>query len=303
MTTLTLAVLGQTLLNADLGAYESMGHAFDVVQDQAMFEMTSLNMVPHMLPLPRHFRFRAARRELERIVLDVVRQRRDDGDNGDVLSRLLADNASEPDAKVRRRRLRDEMVTILLAGHETTASTLSWTWYEISRHPEVARRMREEAQEVLGDGLPTQADLHRLTYTTMVIQEAMRLHPPVWILPRRAIEPDQVEGYDIPAGADVLICPYTLHRHPDFWADPERFDPDRFDSDQAAARHRYAYIPFGAGPRFCIGNNLGMMEAVFVAAMVAREFQLTLEPGRKVVAEAMLSLRVRGGLPMIIRRA
>lgn len=303
MTTLTLAVLGQTLLDADLGAYESMGHAFDVVQDQAMFEMQTLNMVPHTLPLPRNFRFRAARRELERIVFDIVDQRARDGRTGeDMLGRLLADNAAEPDGKVRRRRLRDELVTILLAGHETTASTLSWAWYEISQNPEVGERMREEAIAVLGDGLPSYEDLHRLPYTMRVIQETMRLHPPVWILPRRAVEPDEVDGYRIPAGADVLICPYTLHRHPDFWEDPDRFDPDRFDTDRAATRHRYAYIPFGGGPRFCIGNNLGLMEAVFVASLAAREFRLELQPGREVVGEAMLSLRIRGGLPMIIHR-
>jgi cytochrome P450 len=304
MTTLTLAVLGQTLLNADLGAYESMGHAFDVVQDQAMFEMVTLNAVPHVLPLPRNVRFRKARQELERIVWDIIAQREATGETSDdVLSRLLAEYSSEPDEKVRRRQLRDELLTVLLAGHETTASTLSWTWYEIDRQPEVAERMREEAREVLGEGLPTYADLHRLTYTTMVIQEAMRLHPPVWILPRRALAADNVGGFDIPAGADVLICPYTLHRHPEFWVRPERFDPERFNTEQAATQNRYAYIPFGAGPRFCIGNNLGMMEAVFVAAMVAREFRLELQPGRKVVGEPMLSLRVRGGLPMIIHRA
>jgi cytochrome P450 len=303
MTSLTLSVMGHSLLNADVGAYDQMGHAFDVVQDQAMFEMTTLNMVPHALPLPRHVRFRAARRELERIVLDIVRQRGETRVTGDdVLSRLLTDYAEEPDARVRRRRLRDELVTILLAGHETTASTLSFAWYEISRHPEVGERMREEVRTVLGDGLPVYEDLHRLTYTMQVIQETMRLHPPVWILPRRAIEADTVGGYSVPANADVLICPYTLHRHPEFWDAPERFDPDRFGSDHAASRHPYAYVPFGGGPRFCIGNNLGMMEAVFVAAMAAREFRLELAPGREVVEEAMLSLRVRGGLPMIIHR-
>ena len=303
MTSLTLAVLGQTLLNADLGAYESIGHAFDVVQDQAMFEMVTLNMVPHSLPLPRNARFRKAKQELDRIVWDIVEQREASGETGDdVLSRLVAGFSAEPDEKVRRRQLRDELVTILLAGHETTASTLSWTWYEIDRQPAIAERMRAEAREVLGEGLPTYADLHRLTYTTMVIQETMRLHPPVWILPRRALAADRVGGYDIPAGADVLICPYTLHRHPEFWAQPERFDPERFNTERAATQNRYAYIPFGAGPRFCIGNNLGMMEAVFVAAMVAREFRLKLEPGREVVGEPMLSLRIRGGLPMTIHR-
>jgi enediyne biosynthesis protein E7 len=303
MTALTLQVMGQSLLNTDLGAYEQMGHAFEVVQDQAMFEMTTLNMVPHALPLPRHFRFRSARRELERIVLDIVRNRGESGSGDDVLSRLLADYSTEPDEQVRRRRLRDELITILLAGHETTAATLSFAWYEVSQHPEVGEKMRAEVLEVLGDeGVPEYEDLHRLTYTMQVIQETMRLHPPVWILPRRAIEADHVAGYDIPAGADVLICPYTLHRHEEFWEDPLRFDPDRFGSERAATRHSYAYIPFGAGPRFCVGNNLGMMEAVFVAALTAREFRLELRPGHKVIEEAMLSLRARGGLPMIIHR-
>jgi cytochrome P450 len=270
-----------------------------------MFEMSTLNMVPHMLPLPRHFRFRSARRELERIVLDIVRNHKQANENGDdVLSRLLADNAGEPDERVRRRRLRDELITILLAGHETTAATLSFAWYEMSQQPEIGERMREEVRQVLGDdGMPEYEDLHRLTYTTQVIQETMRLHPPVWILPRRTIEADTIGGHDIPANADVLICPYTLHRHPEFWANPERFDPDRFSTDRAATRHSYAYIPFGGGPRFCVGNNLGMMEAVFVAAMTAREFRLELQPGRKVVEEANLSMRIRGGLPMIIHRA
>ncbi|MDT4987699.1 MAG: enediyne biosynthesis protein [Micromonosporaceae bacterium] len=301
MTDMTVGVLGRTLLDADLSAYESIAHAFEVVQDQAMFEMMTLNTVPHAVPLPRHFRFRAARRELERIVLDIVGKRQQTGVAGDdVLSRLLADLTEETDAKVRRRRLHDELVTILLAGHETTASTLSWAWYELSRQPEIAGRMRAEAREVFGDGLPSYEDLHRLTYTTMVIQETMRLHPAVWILPRRSLEADHVGGYEIPAGSDVMICPYTLHRHPDFWDEPDRFDPERFQPERAAARHRYAYIPFGGGPRFCIGSNLGMMEAVFVAAMVAREFRLELQPGREVVGDPLLILRVKDGLPMTI---
>jgi cytochrome P450 len=303
MTDMTVGVLGKTLLDTDLGAYETIAHAFQVVQDQAMFEMMTLNMVPHALPLPRHFRFRAAKRELERIVEDIVRRRQQTGVVGDdVLSRLLADLDQEADSDVRRRRLHDELVTILLAGHETTASTLSWAWYELSRQPELAERMRAEALEVFGDGLPVYEDLHRLTYTSMVIQETMRLHPAVWILPRRSLAADQVDGFEIPAGADVMICPYTLHRHPDFWDEPERFDPERFRPDQASNRHRYAYIPFGGGPRYCIGSNLGMMEATFAAAMVAREFRLDLQPGREVVGDPLLILRVRDGLPMTIRR-
>jgi cytochrome P450 len=208
----------------------------------------------------------------------------------------------EPDASLRRKRLQDEVLTLLLAGHETTASTLSWTWYLIDRHPEVAERMRAEAIAVLGDRTPRFEDLHALTYTGMVIQEAMRMYPPVWALTRRALRADEVGGYRVPAGADVMISPYTLHRNPAFWPDPQRFDPQRFEPTGAvAAAHRYAYIPFGAGPRVCVGSHLGTLEATLVAAMVARRFRLELPPGQQAQPEAMLSLRVRGGLKMLVR--
>jgi cytochrome P450 len=302
MTDLTLGVLGRTLLDADLGSHEALGEAFEVAQDQAMFEMVTLAMVPPWLPSGRNRRFRSAQTELEKLVNEMVavRESRPHQGGDDMLTRLLDDYRDEPDAELRSRRVRDELITILLAGHETTASTLSWTWYQMHEQPEIAERVHAEAVEVLGDRDPVYEDLHRLKYTTMVIQEAMRLYPPVWILPRRAVADDIIDGYEVPAGADVLICPYTLHRHPKFWEDAETFNPDRFASDQVKSRHRYAYIPFGAGPRFCVGNNLGMMEAVFVAAMVAREFRLNLVPGHEVVAEPMLSLRVRDGLPMTV---
>lgn len=303
MTDLTLGVLGRTLLDADLGPHQALGDAFEVAQDQAMYEMVTLGMVPHWLPTPRNRRFRHARQELAELVRLMVAQRegapRPDGE--DVLSRLLNDYRDEPDAKLKAKRLRDELITVLLAGHETTASTLSWTWYQMNEQPELAERMHEEAVRVLGDRDPVYEDMHRLTYTTMVIQEAMRLYPPVWLLPRRAVAADTIDGYEVPAGADVLICPYTLHRHPGFWDDAERFDPERFAVEKVKLRHRYAYIPFGAGPRFCVGNNLGMMEAVLVAAMVAREYRLALAPGYQVVAEPMLSLRAKGGLPMTVQ--
>jgi cytochrome P450 len=304
MTTLTLGVLGQTLLDADLHAFEEIGWAFEVAQDQAMFEMVSLGMVPHWMPLPRNTRFRAARKQLEDAVFSLVREREAKGTEGgdDMISRLLDAYKDETDQSLRRRRLRDELITMLLAGHETTASTLSWVWYLIDEHPEVAQRMHEEAVEVLGDREPQYQDMHALRYTTMVIQEAMRLFPPVWILPRRAIAEDVIDGVRIPVGADVLICPYTLHRHEEFWPDADAFDPERFDTVQSVARHRYAYIPFGAGPRFCVGNNLGMMEATLIAAMVARDYRLKRVEGYEVVPEPMLSLRVRGGLPMTVER-
>lgn len=305
MTRLTLGVLGKTLLDADLAPFGMLGEAFEVVQDHAMFEMVSLGVVPQWLPLPHNRRFRAARRQLEDVVFSLVAERENDPTAGrnDMISRLLDAYRDEPDPALRLRRLRDELITILLAGHETTASTLSWTWYLIDRHPEVAERMRAEAAEVLGDGDPSYESLRELRYTTMVIQEAMRLYPPVWGLPRKAIREDEIGGVRVPAGADVMISPYTLHRHPGFWPNPDEFDPQRFHPASNGPAHRYAYIPFGAGPRVCVGSNLGMLEATLVAAMVARRFRLALIPGHEIAAEAMLSLRVRGGLPMTVGRA
>src|SRR6266545_812582 len=269
LTGLTLGVLGRSLLDADLSTFDSIGASFAAVQDQAMFELATLSTVPMWIPLARQLRFRRAREDLQRIVDELVARRH-------------------------------ELVTLLLAGHETTASTLGWTLYLIDRHPAVRERLHAEATEVLGTELPSYADLHRLRYTTMVVQEAMRLYPAVWLIPRKAKLPDQIGPYLVPSGADVVVSPYTLHRHPGFWSEPERFDPQRFDPTAMVERPRYVYIPFGAGPRVCVGSNLGMMEAVLAVAMLARELRLERVPTHRVVAEPMLSLRVRGGLPMTV---
>jgi len=191
----------------------------------------------------------------------------------------------------------------VLAGHETTASTVGWALYLVDKHPEVAQRLHEEAVAVLGDRTPVLDDLKKLTYTNMVLEEAMRLFPPVWILTRRAVADDEVGGYHVPAGSDVMVCPYTMHRHPAFWDEPEKFDPSRFDPSLPNTRPRYAYLPFGAGPRFCVGSHLGLMEAAFVVSMISREMRMKLVPGYEVVPEPMLSLRVKGGLPMTVHSA
>lgn len=305
MTGFTLGVLGTTLLDADLGGFDSIGESFEAVQDQAMFEMETMGLVPQWLPLRGQRRFRRARKDLQGIVNQLVAERkanpRPDGD--DVLTRLIQSTAEEADPRVGARRMRDELITLLLAGHETTASTLGWSLHMLDEHPEVAERLHAEAVAVLGDRLPTYADLGKLRYTAMVLHETIRLFPPVWILTRRALAEDEVGGYRVPGGSDVMVCPYTLHRHPSFWDRPEVYDPERFDPDKQNDRPRYAYLPFGAGPRFCVGNHLGLMEATFVLAMIARELRLAKVPGYEVVAEPMLSLRVRGSLPMMVRKA
>lgn len=303
VTGLTLGVLGRTLLDADLGAFESIGHSFEHVQDQAMFDMETMGMVPIWLPLPKQRRFHRARADLTRIVQLLVDERqanpRAAGD--DVLTRLIESTSQETDPRVADQRMRDELITLLLAGHETTASTIGWTLFLVDQHPEVAEKLHAEAVSVLGDRLPTYEDLHHFRYTTMVLNEVMRMYPPVWILTRRAVGEDEVGGYHVPAGSDVLICPFTLHRHPDYWDSPDVFDPERFNPDVTTSRPRYAYIPFGAGPRFCVGNHLGLMEATFVVAMLFRDLKLTRIAGHKVTPEPMLSLRLGGGLPVHVQ--
>jgi cytochrome P450 len=303
MTGLALGVLGRTLVEADLGAFESLGHSFEVVQDQALFEVMSLGTVPLWVPLPRQVRFRSARKDLARIVGKLAADGGRGTDGDDIVSRLIESVRQETDPRAGRTRMRDELVTLLLAGHETTASTMSWAFYLLDKHPGAWDRVRAEAVRVLGHGTLDAESLHELRYTTMVLQETLRLYPPVWLLPRVANASDEIGGYHVPAGADVLISPYLLHRHPGQWPDPERFDPERFDPAKPVSRDRYAYIPFGAGPRFCVGNTLGMMEATIVLATVARDLRLRKVPGYEVIGEPMLTLRTRGGLPMTVHPA
>ena len=301
MTAFTLGVLGRTLIDVDLSMFESLGDSFEAVQDQAMFDAITLGKVPLWLPLPLQTRFRRARRDLQRIVDTLAADRAGRPPGDDVVSRLIESVRHEPDQRAGRARMRDELVTLLLAGHETTASTLSWAFHLLDEHKDVRERLHEEAVAVFGHGPLTVESLHRLTYTTQVLDEVIRLYPPVWLLPRIARAADVIGGFTVGAGADVLLCPYLLHRHPAFWASPERFDPERFTPAASAGRNRYSYIPFGAGPRFCVGNSLGTMEATVVLATVARDLRLTKVPGYRVAGEAMLTLRIRGGLPMTVR--
>jgi cytochrome P450 len=194
--------------------------------------------------------------------------------------------------------MRDEVMTLLLAGHETTAATLAWTWYLLGRHPEVERRLHMEVDEVLAGRAPTLADVPRLVYTRMIVDEVLRLYPPVWLLPRKAIKADLLGGYAIPARSDVLVCVYTLHRHPEFWEDAGDFNPQRFAPEHDTPRRSSAYLPFGAGPRTCLGSRFGLMEVMLVVAVIAQRYSLKLPAEQKVEADAALTLHPRGGLAM-----
>jgi cytochrome P450 len=197
--------------------------------------------------------------------------------------------------------LRDEVLTLMIAGHETTANALSWTWYLLSQNPDVTAKLRRETAEILAGRLPTMEDVPRLTYTRMVLDESMRLYPPAWATSRAAIADDELGGHRIEAKSVVFLSPYLTHRHPEFWEDPERFDPQRFTPECVAARPRYGYFPFGGGPRLCIGNSFALSEAVLALATLVPRFELRLEPGYVVTPEPLITLRPRGGIRMNVR--
>jgi cytochrome P450 len=194
--------------------------------------------------------------------------------------------------------IRDEVMSLLIAGHEPTANTLSWLWYLLAQHPDVVARIEAELDGVLNGRFPTTTDFSQLEYSNKVIKESMRLYPSAWSISRHTIADDEIGGYHIPAGAIVALSPYTLHRHPPFWPDPETFDPERFAPEQEADRHRYAYIPFGAGLRQCIGDQFALMESIIIMPMLLQRFRLHLVPDHPIEEHALVTLRPKHGILM-----
>jgi cytochrome P450 len=220
----------------------------------------------------------------------------------DLLGRLLAAQDSETGKGMTANEVRDQVVTILMAGHETTAQALVWTWYLLSQHPEVEAKLHGELTTVLQGRMPRSEDLANLRYTRMAIEESMRLYPPAHTMAREPIVTDEVHGIRIPAGATVLIVPWLLHRKPSLWENPQRFDPDRFLPELSSARPRFAYSPFGAGQRICIGATFAMTEAMLVLATIAQRYRLHLKPGYPVEPQGLITLRPRYGMRMTLER-
>ena len=303
MMRLTLQVVGQALFSTDIsGAADAVGRAMPVALEHIDYRMTHIKLLPDRFPTPRNRRFWQAKRTLDQVVYNTIEERRRAGtDQGDLLSMLLLARDEETGTGMSDTLLRDEVMTILVAGHETTAVALSWTWYLLAQHPEVERRLHAELDAVLGGRTPTFEDLPSLPYTKMVIEETMRLYPPAWGMVRQAREADEIGGYHIPANSIIAIVQYVTHRHQDFWDRPEEFDPERFTPERSASRPRFAYFPFGGGPRQCIGNNFAMMEAQLILATVAQRYRLRLVPGHPVEPRPMLTLRPRYGIRMTVQ--
>ena len=319
MSSLTMEIVARTLFSMDMSeSIDDIGRAMMTV----IAAFGTLNPVdflgwPDWMPRPRSWSTRAALARLERAIQGIIAERRRASEApDDFLSLLMAGRDEETREGMSDKQLRDEVVTFFTAGHETTAMALTWTLYLLSRHPAAERELHEEVDRVLGaraagdgaaaddpavgDAEATFADLESLRYTRMVIEEAMRLFPPVFSIQRVPFEDDAVGGHRIPAGSFVTISPYVTHRNPRLWPDPLRFDPLRFAPDRTRERHVFAYIPFGGGPRACIGSGFAMMEACLVLGHIARAYRLRVAPGHRVEAQGWITLRPRYGLRMTL---
>jgi cytochrome P450 len=263
--------------------------------------MTHVLSLPERVPTPRNRRFNRARAELDAFVYEMIRSRRADHGGGmDLLSLLLGAVDDETGEGFSEEQVRDEVMTIIAAGHETTANALSWAWYLLAHHPEARERLQEELAGVLGGRLPALDDLPRLEYTRMVVEETLRLYPPAWVIGRRAVEADVLGGYRVEKGATVFVSPYLTQRRADLWPEPQRFRPERFSAAASAARQRYAYFPFGGGPHLCVGNEFAMMEAQLILATVAPAYRLALVRDEEVAPEPLVTLRPPRGMEMRI---
>jgi cytochrome P450 len=296
-----MSVVAKTLFDADVaGEAGEIGRSLTtIISLFHRFNMPFAGIV-QKLPLPSNLRFRQARARLDRTIYRIIAERRrSPGDRGDLLSMLLLATDEEGDGTgMTDLQLRDEVMTIFLAGHETTANALAWTFYLLSQNPEPEKRLHAELDRVLAGRIPGVEDLPQLRYTEQVIAESMRLYPPAWGLGRRAIRDVEIGGCPVPAGSYVLASAFITQRDPRFFPDPLRFDPDRFAPEARAARPKFAYFPFGGGARNCIGEPFAWMEGTLLLAVLAQKWRLRLVPGHPVEPQALITLRPRYGMKM-----
>lgn len=314
MMRVTLRIVGHTLFSKELGGgAKEIGEAIEVCLEHANEQAESLGLIPPWLPTYKNLRFKRYKAVLDRMVDDIVDERRRKGEVvHDLLGMLMAaregddehavGRASAREGVMTKEQLRDEVMTLALAGHETTANALTWTLYELARHPEWMQRVQDELDDVLGGRKATPEDLAELTITSQVLDESMRLNPPVWAFERVAMDHDEIDGHPITPGTIVGVCTWTLHRQRDHWRNPQAFDPTRFEDDRVRERDRFAYLPFGAGPRVCIGNAFAKMESKLLLADILSRWTVELDLGARIEAEPGVTLRPRYGMPMRLMR-
>ena len=303
MMRLTRTVVLRALLGADLGRFTAtIDGAWTIINQHIGESFWSLGFTDR-LPTAKFRRFQSALAVLRGAVDHVISQRRSSpSPDRDLLSMLMSARDEETGEAMTDEQLRVEVTTFLLAGQETTSLALTWTWYLLSQHAGARRRLEEEIDTVLNGRPPEYTDLAQLPYTRMVIDESMRLYPPAWGFSRQALADDRLGGFRLPRGWLAFVVPYVLHRLPAYWQDPDAFDPERFLPERSADRPKFVYLPFGAGPRQCIGNHFALIEAQLIVATLAQRYRLHLVPGHRVEPWALITLRPRYGMPMMIER-
>jgi cytochrome P450 len=302
MMTLTLGIIAKTLFSAEISGHASrIGAALEVAQRNFLERVNTIVPMPMWVPTPSNLRLRRAVRTLDSILFEIIRQRRQSSaDKGDLLSLLLHARDEVDRTGMTDQQLRDEAMTLFLAGHETTALALSWTWYLLALNPEKAARLHAEVDTLIGQRSPTVEDWPRLVYTERVILEGMRLYPPAYTIGREPVRDCTIAGYGLRKGQTVLMPQFVVHRDPRWFSEPDRFLPERWET--AHALPKFAYFPFGGGPRVCIGNTFAMMETVLVLATIARRFEFSVVPDYPVIPWPTFTLRPMHGIQVVLRR-
>jgi cytochrome P450 len=304
MTQLALVIITDVLFGVELwGDVSKMTGAVQTALRVLKTRVAALAPLPLWVPTPDNLRFNQAMRTLNEGVDAIVEQtRRDAKAARSFVATLMEARDSESGERMSDEQLHYEVIGMLQQGHDTIGETLAWTFYLLSLHPEVERKLHAEVTRVLGGRVPVVADLEQLKYATMVVHESLRIIPPVWIIPRDALRDDEIGGFKVPAKSTVLLCPYLTHRHPEFWENPEAFDPERFLPERAKGRPRHAYFPFGGGPRLCMGLDMAIMETLLILAMIVQRFQVHLVPGHREEPECILDMIPRYGVRATLRR-
>jgi cytochrome P450 len=307
MMRVTLDIINRTMFGADITQEAGrVGRAMTVLTRFAFAQAGNPFSVPLWVPTERNKEFHRALETIDSVVLGLIRARRaarasGEQPRGDLLDMLLEAEDAETGEHMTEQEVLDEVKTVFAAGHETTANALAWTWLLLSECPEAGEKLKAELDTVLGGRPPTLTDISDLHYARQVFAEALRLYPTVPALIRRVVRPTTLGGYEIPAGSRVLISVYNIHRHPEFWETPVRFEPERFSPERRALRHDLAYIPFGVGQHKCLGNNLALVEGPLLLATIAQRYELNLVPGHAVEREVAVTLRPKEGLFMRLR--
>ena len=303
MMRLTLDIIWKVIFNDELTEEEAQDIGYILGISTRLFESKDQEGFNDQQLATQNLRYERILEQMDRYIYSLIQRRRQSGEeSGDLLSMLMQVRDEDNNSQMSDKQLRDEVVTLLFAGQEAVAVVLSWTLILLSLHPEVQSKLLTELNEVLGDRCPSVADIPYLCYTKSIIKEAMRLYPPVAVMPRIAIQDYEIGGYKVPAGCTVLISAWTMHRHPRYFEDPDKFDPDRWDNDLEKRLPRGVYLPFGNGPRICIGKSFAEMEMVLIIATIAQKYQLTLVPDFQIVLWATITLRSKLGVPVKLEK-